>query len=470
MGEHHPQLTIWRPMRIALALAFLIAGGAMLLSASGARATPKNRGAVLVKDINPARKGARPGRLDANGSDPSGLTNVNGILYFAARDRRHGDELWRSDGMRRGTRMVRDISRGRPGSHPDQLTAVGKALYFTARDGVHGPELWRSNGTARGTRLVKDLVPGHGAYSLGSFRNVAGTLFFVAGDAPESGTQTGLWRSDGTARGTTLVKQVAKISYPTAIGGTLYFAGDDGTHAGLWRSDGTPSGTGAVKDLEGANICGDASCYLTDVAGTLFFAANHGTSSAVWRSDGTTAGTIPVMDVSAYDLTAVGRTLYFATRDYSDSWLWRSDGTAPGTFPIVSIGPTPEGCYCGLEITGFPELTNVGGTLYFFGAGGLSRTDRTPTGTKLIRSGFVPDQLTAAGSILYFSASDQKHGQELWRSDGTRKGTRMVRDIRRGKESNNVGELTAVGRTLFFRADDGVHGQELWRAGPKPKG
>ena len=46
----------------------------------------------------------------------------------------------------------------------------------------------------------------------------------------------------------------------------------------------------------------------------------------------------------------------------------------------------------------------------------------------------------------------------------------MVRDIRRGKESNNVGELTAVGRTLFFRADDGVHGQELWRAGPKPKG
>ncbi len=456
-------------MRPALALTLLIAAVATLLLASGAQAA-RNRGAVLVKDINPARKGPRPGRLDANGSDPSGLTNLNGILYFAARDRRHGDELWRSDGTRRGTRMVKNISPGRAGSHPDQLTAVGKALYFTARDGVHGPELWRSNGTARGTRLVKDLAPGQGSYALGSFRNVAGTLFFVASDAPQSGTQTGLWRSDGTARGTTLVKQVAKISYPTAIGQTLYFVGDDGADAGLWRSDGTASGTGPVKELEGANICGDASCYLTNVAGTLFFAANHGTSSAVWRSDGTAAGTMPVMDVSAYDLTAVGRILYFATRDYSDSWLWRSDGTAAGTFPIVSIGPTPEGCYCGLEITGFPELTNVGGTLYFFGTSGLSRTDRTPTGTKLIRSGFVPDQLMAAGSTLYFSASDRKHGRELWRSDGTRKGTRVVRDIRRGKKSGKVGELTAVGRTLFFRADDGAHGQELWKAGPKPKG
>ena len=28
----------------------------------------------------------------------------------------------------------------------------------------------------------------------------------------------------------------------------------------------------------------------------------------------------------------------------------------------------------------------------------------------------------------------------------------MVRDIRRGRESSNIGELTAVGKTLFFNA------------------
>ena len=165
---------------------------------------------------------------------------------------------------------------GRPWSSPEQLTAVGKILYFTARDGVHGPELWRSNGTARGTRLVRDIVPGQGAYSLGSFTNVAGTLFFVASAAPQSGTQTGLWRSNGTAASTGLVKQLAQINYPTAIGGSLYFAASDGTNAGLWRSDGTPAGTVLVKGFEEAT-CGVVDpCYLTNVAGTLFFTGTDG--------------------------------------------------------------------------------------------------------------------------------------------------------------------------------------------------
>ena len=65
-----------------------------------------------------------------------------------------------------------------------------------------------------------------------------------------------------------------------------------------------------------------------------------------------------------YELTAVGRNLYFATVNYSaSSQLWRSNGTEAGTSPIASLGVTPEGCYCGLEITGYPLLTNVGGAL-----------------------------------------------------------------------------------------------------------
>jgi ELWxxDGT repeat protein len=448
MEVHLPKLAICRQKGLTLALTLLLAVGAVLVSSSAAQAASKNRGAVLVK-----------------GGGGSGLTNVAGTLYFTGNDRRHGYELWRSDGTRRGTRMVKDIASGRPMSFPDQLTAVGKTVYFTARDGIHGPELWRSDGTARGTRLVKDIVPGQGSPNIGALTNVAGTLFFVA----NNGTQTALWRSDGTAVGTRPVKDLGHINYPTAVGNILYFAASDGVHAGLWRSDGTASGTVPVKDLQGTRICGSDACYLTNVADTLFFAADHGTQFALWRSDGTEAGTTPVKDgVSPYDLTAVGRTLYFATRDYGDSWLYRSDGTDAGTVPIAALGPTPEGCGCGLEITGFPELTNVGGTLFFFGAGGLSRTDGTPSGTKLLASGFIADQLTAAGKTLYFQGSDRKHGAELWRSDGTRRGTQMVRDIRRGRESSDIGELTAVGKTLFFNANANasVHSRKLWRAGP----
>ena len=33
-------------------------------------------------------------------------------------------------------------------------------LYFSANDNAHGQELWKSDGTAAGTVMVKDINPG----------------------------------------------------------------------------------------------------------------------------------------------------------------------------------------------------------------------------------------------------------------------------------------------------------------------
>ena len=46
------------------------------------------------------------------------------------------------------------------GSSPDSLTNVNGVLYFRATDGVNGYELWKSDGSAAGTALVKDITPG----------------------------------------------------------------------------------------------------------------------------------------------------------------------------------------------------------------------------------------------------------------------------------------------------------------------
>ena len=73
-------------------------------------------------------------------------------------------------------------------------------------------------------------------------------------------------------------------------------------------------------------------------------------------------------------------------------------------------------------------------------------------------------QLTAVGGTIYFGADDGRHGYELWRSNGTARGTRMVKDIRAGPLSSQVFSITNVDGTLFFTADDGIHGAELWRS------
>ena len=66
---------------------------------------------------------------------------------------------------------------------------------------------------------------------------------------------------------------------------------------------------------------------------------------------------------------------------------------------------------------------------------------------------------------LYFRARDSR-GSELWRSDGTNLGTRLVRDVFPGPNGSRPRSLANVGGVLYFSARDGVHGFELWKAVP----
>src|SRR5262249_56380828 len=100
--------------------------------------------------------------------------------------------------------MVLDINTALS-SNPSQIVAVGSTTYFTADDGVNGVELWKSDGTAAGTVLVKDINPGSASSNPSSLTNVNGTLFFTASDGS---TGVELWKSDGTAAGTVLVKDI----------------------------------------------------------------------------------------------------------------------------------------------------------------------------------------------------------------------------------------------------------------------
>lgn len=128
-------------------------------------------GSGLLKDIY-------PGYL--NSSLPSNLTDVNGTLFFSATDGIHGRELWKSDGTATGTIMVCDIFMGVNNSSPDILLNVNGRLFFQAKN-EFGLELCTSDGTESGTLILADINP-YGNSIPDFFTKAGNLLYFVAND------------------------------------------------------------------------------------------------------------------------------------------------------------------------------------------------------------------------------------------------------------------------------------------------
>ncbi len=63
---------------------------------------------------------------------------------------------------------------------------------------------------------------------------------------------------------------------------------------------------------------------------------------------------------------------------------------------------------------------------------------------------------------MYFVATDPQHGMELWGTDGSSGGTRLVKDIKAGTRGSYPAGLVNIGGTLFFAAN-GTGGRELWK-------
>lgn len=95
-------------------------------------------------------------------------------------------------------------------------------------------------------------------------------------------------------------------------------------------------------------------------------------------------------------------------------------------------------------------------------------TDGTPVGTRLLvdlmpMGDSAPADLVVHGNQLLFVANVPGYGRELWRSDGTVAGTQLVLDIRAGETGSNANGLVEFGGSAWFEAHDGSHGTELWR-------
>ncbi|HRO65899.1 MAG TPA: hypothetical protein PKU78_06755, partial [Candidatus Dojkabacteria bacterium] len=221
-------------------------------------------------------------------------------------------------------------------------------------------------------------------------------------------------------------------------------------------------------------------------------------SYELWKSDGTSNGTLRVTTLATdspsnstfLNATEFNSVLYFSNFDaINGEELWRTDGTEQGTYIVKDINP-------GISSSMPFAFQNTGNELMFYADDGthgreLWKTDGTPSGTVLVKDIYIgPDgskqdpfglmslELNNGGyntnmqfgvnDLLYFSAYDCVHGNELWVSDGTTLGTRLLKDINESGNFKNYNssyylELAEYNGFMYFSAEDTDGDKELWR-------
>ncbi len=137
------------------------------------------------------------------------------------------------------------------GSRPQELTVLGRSLYFSADDGTKGRELWKTDGTAAGTVLVKDIntIGGSDPHGLVAYGKL---LYFFAKTGIGKGGEV-LYSTDGTAANTKACVTLpvgTTGSAPMVCNGKLFYVTRTTSPpyvSKLWRTSGTAAGTQQVK-------------------------------------------------------------------------------------------------------------------------------------------------------------------------------------------------------------------------------
>ena len=328
--------------------------------------------------------------------------------------------------------VVKDINY-QAGSSISSLTQIGNKAVFTANDNINGNEVWVTDGTASGTTLLKDIYAG----TTGTVANSSGCGNFT--------------------------------KYTTSL---VLFTGNNALGNSLWITDGSISNTMLLKQFGVAAVIGE----FTEHNGKVYFQADNGINgSELWVTDGTASGTQLVKDINvgvdgsfpAYFCSHTDGYLYFmAASSINDFEMWRTDGTASGTTLVLDIIPGATGSYPS-------NFYSFNGFIYFAGYDltnmlQLWKSDGTASGTNLFKvinpsGNSFPNKFNKIGSNLLFTAENSNNNSELWVTDGTASGTQLVKDINNNSgSSSNPSNFFKIGSLMYFNANDGSTGNELW--------
>lgn len=410
--------------------------------------------------------------------------------------------------------LLKDINAVPLGSRARGHTPAGSRVVFMATDDAHGRELWVTDGTRNGTHLLSDLNPGKASSTFSEIHALSGrALFFERGSSS-------LYVTDGTVAGTSKLSGGTGINQPSHVvptsgatfivtnnGGSSLMALDDGSTSLRAVSIGSPSGTSTAV-LQTPHVSGD-SLYVLVSQRTDPTAPRR---TSLWRTslDGRSAQEVSVDASSWSELLGVasGRfislrrtpenawALYAWSRDDGDILLDELSAPDDGIESYVVGHVQGRVIYFSMAYSGAPTYTSTDGTvagthalfptesliawsqgvllddrLLFVRHGAetgreLWSTDGTPSGTRIVADIFPgtgsadPESIRVIGDQVYFCANDGVLGFELWASDGTEQGTRLVADIFEGSGSGNPSGATPTAYGVVLSATDAEYGSE----------
>lgn len=430
-----------------------------------------NEDPVLVKDINP----------DTH-SNPSYLLPFNDLVYFAAEDHLSGPELWATDGTSEGTTRVTDLFPGLTGSAPVPVSILDDSFFFTATDRAHGLELWQLNANESTPKLFVDFNDNTGDSDVRFFFIKEEELYFTPNDQIHGHEP---WRYDRNSGTTELVLDLnpgingsfeGDVTNTFAFQDQLFFiANTDSLGNGIWRTDGTPGGTSLVFDtkpgpsfdaIENLEVCNDHiyfSVFRSD--GGIF-------REEVWVSGGDSSSTrlanlsgAEEFDQGLHDFTCIDDRLFFSS---VNNYLYRISGDDPETVEVIEDYANENAA----NLNQFSPLDNGEFLLAFDGNDNgreLWISNGEPGGTRLLadispgEDDSNPSHFYKKDSVYYFLATGPERFRELWQTNGTLAGTRKVKTLQALRGNLFLyGFATMAEKIYFMTGKTNSQNIQLW--------
>lgn len=362
---------------------------------------------------------------DIGSSRPTKLIEYNGALFFRATNISDRTQWWRLDSQGEVSLVNDRVPRlGEASSRGDAIVFDG-ALHLTFSDPRNPDEspLWRVNSQGDFEPALPDGMQGK-VETPGDFAVFQNTLYFAAGNF----ANRELWRmgANGEAQ---LAAEIAlgqasgRPEELTAFSDALYFSATDAVHGReLWRLN----SQGLVERLPGlpGNPALSDPDRFTEFNGSLYF----------WAQ-------------------APGET---------DHTLWKADSAGHVQRASLLSASTNFHHRSAMEV--------YGGALYFFASelGGIAKLWKLDAqGVESVASDVsapaAPDDMTVFNNELYFRGSDDIHGYELWKINGSGQTTRVTNFQTNQLDNYAMTSLAVFNGALHFAAADQRDSYELWK-------